>query len=32
MLLQDEHDIQFGMDVSLWLFAAEPDVPVPLRV
>jgi hypothetical protein len=30
ILVQDEHDIQFGMDVSLWLFAAEPDVSVPL--
>lgn len=30
MLLQDEHDIQFGMDVSLWLFPAGTDVPVPL--
>jgi hypothetical protein len=32
ILLQDEHDIQFGMDVSLWLFSAEPDVGVPLRL
>lgn len=30
VLVQDEHDIQFGMDVSLWLFAAEPDVSIPL--
>lgn len=30
ILLQDEHDIQFGMDVSLWLFAAELDVSFPL--
>ena len=30
ILLQDEHDIQFGMDVSLWLFPAEPDISVPL--
>ena len=30
IVLQDEHDIQFGMDVSLWIFAAEPDVSVPL--
>jgi hypothetical protein len=29
-LLQDEHDIQFGMDLSLWLFRPEPDVAVPL--
>jgi hypothetical protein len=31
ILLQDEHDIQFGMDVSLWLLPAEPDVFIPLR-
>jgi hypothetical protein len=30
ILLQDEHDIQFGMDISLWLFAAEPEVRIPL--
>jgi hypothetical protein len=30
ILLQDEHDIQFGMDVSLWLFPVEPDVSFPL--
>jgi hypothetical protein len=30
VLVQDEHDIQFGMDVSLWLFAVEPDVSIPL--
>jgi hypothetical protein len=30
ILLQDEHDIQFGMDVSLWLLVAEPEVRVPL--
>lgn len=30
VLVQDEHDIQFGMDVSLWLFAAKPDVSIPL--
>jgi hypothetical protein len=30
ILLQDEHDIQFGMDVSLWLFPAESDVSIPL--
>ncbi len=30
VLVQDEHDIQFGMDVSLWLFAAEPEVSIPL--
>jgi hypothetical protein len=30
ILLQDEHDIQFGMDVSLWFFSAEPDVSIPL--
>ena len=30
VLVQDEHDIQFGMDVALWLFAAEPEVPIPL--
>ncbi len=29
-LLQDEHDIQFGMDVSLWFFPAELEVSVPL--
>jgi hypothetical protein len=29
-LLQDEHDIQFGMDVSLWLFRPKPDLAVPL--
>jgi hypothetical protein len=30
VLLQDEHDIQFGMDVSLWLFHLRPRVKVPL--
>jgi hypothetical protein len=30
VLVQDEHDIQFGMDVSLRLFAAKPDVSIPL--
>ena len=30
VLVQDEHDIQFGMDVSLWLFPAEPEISVPL--
>lgn len=30
ILVQDEHDIQFGMDVSLWLFAAEPEISFPL--
>lgn len=30
IVLQDEHDIQFGMDVSLWLFAPAPDVAIPL--
>lgn len=30
VLVQDEHDIQFGMDVSLWFFAAESDVSIPL--
>jgi hypothetical protein len=30
ILLQDEHDIQFGLDVSLWMFPTEPDMPVPL--
>jgi hypothetical protein len=29
-LVQDEHDIQFGMDVSLWLFRPKPNVAVPL--
>lgn len=29
-LVQDEHDIQFGMDVSLWLFRPKPIVAVPL--
>jgi|SRR6516162_195999 hypothetical protein len=30
ILLQDEHDIQFGMDVSLWLFSVKPEVSIPL--
>jgi hypothetical protein len=30
ILLQDEHDIQFGMDISMWLFAPEVDTSVPL--
>jgi hypothetical protein len=30
ILLQDEYDIQFGMDVSLWLFPTEPEILVPL--
>jgi hypothetical protein len=30
VLLQDEHDIQFGMDVSLWVFAAKTDISLPL--
>jgi hypothetical protein len=30
VLLQDEFDIQFGMDISLWLFPPEPDVSLPL--
>ena len=30
ILLPDEHDIQFGMDVSLWLFRPKPNVAVPL--
>jgi hypothetical protein len=29
-LLQDERDIQFGMDVSLWIFPPETEVPVPI--
>jgi hypothetical protein len=29
LLLQDEHDIPFGMDVSLWLFPSGANVSVP---
>jgi hypothetical protein len=30
ILLQDEHDIQFGMDISMWLFAPDWILSVPL--
>lgn len=30
LLLQDEHDIQFGRDISLWFFPADRDVSLPL--
>jgi hypothetical protein len=31
VLLQDEYDIQFGMDLSLWLFPARTKVKFPLH-
>jgi hypothetical protein len=31
VLLQDEYDIQFGMDVSLWIFPAHAKVRFPLH-
>lgn len=30
ILLQDEHDIQYGMDISVWFFSPESDISVPL--
>jgi hypothetical protein len=29
-LVQDEHDIQFGMDVSLWTFPPDKEIRVPV--
>lgn len=31
-LVQDERDIQFGMDVTLWFFPAEFEVHFPIEV
>lgn len=32
MLVQDEFDIQFGMDVTLWVQPAGSELAVPIRV